>query len=159
VTGDPLVRFEREHVEALAALARLERAALALRAPGNPAPHFAAAREAHAFLAGPVRAHNENEERALFPELGAEAPTEPFVAEHEILWQLERDLEEALRVSDARGTAAAALALVDLLRSHIARENEMLFPMARALLGAEGLARVERRLAAEDRRNQAPAPA
>ena len=148
MTADPIIRFEREHQEALAALARLEHAALRLRAPGDPTPHFAAARAAHAFLAGQVREHHENEERALFPELGAEAPIEPFVAEHQILRQLERDLEEALRASDARGTADAALALVDLLRSHIARENEMLFPMARALLGTEGLARVERRLEA-----------
>ena len=146
MTGDPLARFEREHEEALATLARLEQAALALRAPGNRAPHFAVALEAHAFLAGPVKAHNENEERALFPELGEDAPTAPFVDEHLTLWRMERELEMALRASDAERTADSALALVDLLRSHITRENEVLFPMARTMLGEEGLARVARRL-------------
>jgi hemerythrin-like domain-containing protein len=34
-----------------------------------------------------------------------------------------------------------AHALVDLLKAHIQREDDVLFPMARALLGAEGLAR------------------
>jgi hemerythrin-like domain-containing protein len=146
VTGDPLARFEREHEEALAALRRLEQAALALRAPGDPAPHFAVARETHAFLAGPVKAHNQNEERALFPELGPDAPTAPFIAEHLSLWRLERDLEQALRVSDAARAADTALELIDLLRAHIARENDALFPMARALLGDEGLTRVAVRL-------------
>ena len=50
MSGDPLLRFEREHEEALAALVALERAAEGLRSPGDPARHFAAAREAHAFL-------------------------------------------------------------------------------------------------------------
>jgi hemerythrin-like domain-containing protein len=146
VSGDPLLRFEREHQEALAALAALERAAEGLRGPGDPAPHFAAAREAHAFLSGPVKTHNENEELALFPELGEEAPTELFVEEHLALWRLERDLERAVGVADAGRAATAALEIVDLLRTHIARENEVLFPMARGLLGVEGLARVARRL-------------
>ncbi|MBI1967059.1 MAG: hemerythrin domain-containing protein [Gemmatimonadetes bacterium] len=144
--GDALRRFEREHAEALAALARLEHAALALRGVGDPAPHFAAARDAHAFLEGPVKAHNLNEERALFPELGEDAPTAPFIDEHQTLWRLERELGAALRAADAERTADTALELAELLRAHIARENEILFPMARGLLGAEGLARVARRL-------------
>ena len=49
-------------------------------------------------------------------------------------------------VADSERAASAALEIVDLLRAHIARENEVLFPMARGLLGVEGLARVARRL-------------
>jgi hemerythrin-like domain-containing protein len=45
-----------------------------------------------------------------------------------------------------RAIAATALAIVELLRAHITREDEVLFPMARTLLGAEGLAAVARRL-------------
>lgn len=146
MSGDPLRRFEREHEEALAALEALERAAEGLRGPSDPAPHFAAARESHAFLSGPVKTHNENEELALFPELGDEAPTALFVEEHLALWRLERELEAAVRVTDAERAATASLEIVDLLRAHIARENEVLFPMARVLLGVEGLARVARRL-------------
>jgi hemerythrin-like domain-containing protein len=146
VSGDPLARFEREHEEALAALAALERAAEGLRGPGDPARDFATARAAHAFLAGPVKSHNENEERALFPELGDDAPTVPFADDHVALWRLEEELEQALRAEDSERAAAAGLEIVDLLRAHIARENEVLFPLARERLGAEGLARVARRL-------------
>ena len=146
MSGDPLQRFEREHEEALAALVALERAAEGLRGPGDMATHFAAAREAHAFLVGPVKTHNENEELALFPELDDEAPTALFEEEHLALWRLEAELERALQLADAGRVAAAGLEIVDLLRAHIARENEVLFPMARELLGPEGLARVARRL-------------
>jgi len=147
VTADPLARFEREHQEALAALDRLERAAHELDRPGKHDTDLAAAREVCAFLSGPVKAHNENEELALFPELGGDAPTTPFAQEHVALWRLERELETALGAADAPAAATAARAVIDLLRAHIARENEVLFPMARRLLGEEGLARVARRLA------------
>ncbi|HXV90604.1 MAG TPA: hemerythrin domain-containing protein, partial [Gemmatimonadales bacterium] len=83
MTGDPLVRFQAEHQEALAVLSRLEGAALALRRGGDPGPSLAATLEAHAFLSTAVRAHNDNEERALFPLLGDDAPTAVFVEEHQ----------------------------------------------------------------------------
>jgi hemerythrin-like domain-containing protein len=146
VTGDPLDRFEREHEEALLVLATLEGAAEALRSPGDRARHLAAARDAHAFLVGPVKTHNENEELALFPELGEEAPTAVFEEEHLALWRLEEELGQALHAGHADRASAAGLEIVDLLRAHIARENEVLFPMARELLGVDGLARVARRL-------------
>jgi len=146
VSSDPLDRFEREHEEALAALAALERAAEGMRGSGDLTAHFTTAREAHALLVGPVKTHNENEELALFAELGDEAPTAPFAEEHLALWRLEEELEQALRAEDSARASAAGLEIVDLLRAHIARENEVLFPMARERLGVEGLARVARRL-------------
>jgi hemerythrin-like domain-containing protein len=141
VTGDPLVRFQAEHQEALVVLARLEGAALALRRGGDPAPHLAAALEAHAFLSGAVRAHNDNEERALFPLL-EDAPTAVFVEEHRRLRELEDELAHAARRGDAAATAGSALETVELLRAHIAREDEVLFPLARERLGPRGLAQV-----------------
>lgn len=146
VTGDPLHRFEAEHEVALAALERLERAGEALGDSGPPEPHLATAREVHGLLCGAVRRHNEDEERALFPVLGEDAPLGPFLEEHEILWRLEADLGDALDRGDRDRVARLALEIVDLLRTHIRRENEVLFPMARALLGADGLAIVARRL-------------
>jgi hemerythrin-like domain-containing protein len=145
---DPLSRFEAEHEEALDALARLETAALGLRR-GEPAgPHLAGAHAIHSILTTAVKAHNEAEERALFPLLRGEAPTAVFVEEHTTLRDLERRLERALAAGDAGRVATAALLIVDLLRAHIARENEVLFPMARELLGAAGLAELARRLSA-----------
>jgi hemerythrin-like domain-containing protein len=146
VTGDPLVRFHAEHQEALVVLGRLERAALALRRVGDAGPHFAVVLEAYAFLSTAVRAHNDNEERALFPLLGGDAPTAVFVEEHRRLRKLEGELARVARAGDARSTADAALETVELLRAHIAREDEVLFPLARERLGATGLARVAARL-------------
>lgn len=144
--GDPLVRFEAEHQEALLVLGRLEGAALALRRGGDAAPYLAATLEAHAFLAGAVRAHNDNEERALFPLLGDDAPTAIFIEEHQQLRGLEVELARAARQGDAAATAAVALELVELLRAHIAREDDVLFPMARERLGPAGLAQVAAQL-------------
>jgi hemerythrin-like domain-containing protein len=146
VSADPIRRFEEEHEVALAALDRLENAAEALRtgAPGDP--HFATAQEVHGLLCGAVRQHNEDEERALFPVLGEDAPLGPFLEEHETLWRLEEDLATAIDRADRERVARVALDIVELLRTHIRRENDVLFPMARALLGAEGLAIVARKL-------------
>ena len=144
---DPLGRFEAEHVEALAALDRLEAAAVALEGGEAPDRHLGVVREVHAVLSGAVREHNENEERVLFPLLGDDAPTAIFVEEHLTLRQLEHHLRRAADGPDPRRRVPPlAHQIVELLRAHIARENDVLFPMARALLGAEGLALVARRL-------------
>ncbi len=145
--NDPLERFQAEHREALAVLNRLEAAATGLRSGCPPVCQFAVARDAHRFLSTAVRQHNENEETALFPLLGDDAPIGVFVEEHVRLRALEQALERALTARDGGRTASVALELVDLLRAHIAREDEVLFPMARGLLGPDGLARVAAKLA------------
>ncbi|HTR19921.1 MAG TPA: hemerythrin domain-containing protein [Gemmatimonadales bacterium] len=144
--SDPLRRFEAEHEEALAALARLQHAAMAVGAGTPPAAHLRTMGEVLGFLRGAVRDHNEAEERALFPFISHDAPVAPFLDEHQALWGLERELETALERGDADRGAALSLEIVDLLRAHIQRENEVLFPLARALLGPAGLLAVARRL-------------
>jgi hemerythrin-like domain-containing protein len=152
VTGDPLRRLEAEHRDALAALLRLELAALALEHGAPPEPHLDTVREVLAILTTAVRAHNDSEEAALFPLLADQAPSAVFVDEHRELRALEQRLARELDgPRDRQALAATALAIVELLRAHIAREDEVLFPMARALLGAEGLAAVARRLEADTR--------
>ena len=146
VNTDPIRRFEQEHEVALAALARLEQAAHVLRGGGPAEPQFAVAREVHELLCGVVRQHNEDEERALFPALADEAPVGPFLDEHQTLWGLEEDLARAIDRRDCEKVARVSLDIVDLLRAHIHRENEVLFPMARALLGPAGLAAVAKQL-------------
>jgi hemerythrin-like domain-containing protein len=93
------------------------------------------------------RWHNEKEEAALFPELGVDAPLAPFRDEHQALWRLEEDLHDALTASDHQRVARVSLDIVELLRAHIARENQALFPLARERLGSVGLLRVAERLA------------
>jgi hemerythrin-like domain-containing protein len=146
MTPDPIRRFEEEHTVALSALDRLEAAAETLRTGAPAGPQLAIAREVHGLLCGAVRQHNEDEERALFPLLGGEAPIGPFLEEHEALWKLEADLAAAIERGDREQVAHRSLEIVDLLRTHIHRENDVLFPMARALLGAEGLAIVAKKL-------------
>jgi len=146
VSADPIRRFEEEHDVALAALALLERAAEALRSGEASERHFATARQVHELLCGAVRRHNEDEERALFPVLGEDAPLAPFLDEHETLWRMEEELLTSLNRGDRDSVARVALEIVDLLRAHIQRENDVLFPMARGLLGADGLAIVAKRL-------------
>lgn len=143
---DPLDRFIAEHDEALAALERLEEAAEALQAGDRAPEHLRTAKQVHSFLSTTVREHNENEERALFPMLGDRAPTEVFVDEHVDLRAAEEELRSAIEAGDRGETASAAFDIIDLLRTHIDRENEVLFPTARELLGADGLAEVSRRL-------------
>jgi hemerythrin-like domain-containing protein len=142
MTADVLLRFTMEHEQALAALDRLQRAANALD-HGDPAePHLRTVREVCETLTTTVRQHNENEERALFPLLGEDAPCEPFRQDHQVLRELERRLNTALEgPTPERDIPPVAHALVDLLRAHIQREDEMLFPLAREMLGVEGLER------------------
>ncbi|MBI3983649.1 MAG: hemerythrin domain-containing protein [Gemmatimonadetes bacterium] len=144
---DPLTRFEIEHEAALAALARLEGAALALECGEPPERHLDTARSVYGELCTAVRAHNEAEEDVLFDLIGADAPTALFVEEHHMLRRLEEELARAVDAGDApHRVPPVAREIVALLRGHIQRENEVLFPMARALLGPEGLAVVARRL-------------
>ena len=147
--SDPLTRFEDEHHHALGELERLERAAEGLEDGEDSTEHLETMRQVHTFLSTAVREHKENAERALFPLLCDEAPTAVFEEEHVRLRALEHELREALDgPHPAERAPTIALALVDLLRGHIDRENHVLFPMARGLLGPEGLARVERILSA-----------
>lgn len=158
--SDPIQRFEEEHQHALGVLAELEAAArgLAARSPGDAGAGdpegssreteagFGAARAAHDFLSSAVREHNENEEIALFSLLGEDAPIEPFVEDHIALRSMERRLLDAIEARDAAEVAAAGLMIVEALRDHIDREDNLLFPMAREMLGPEGLREVGRRL-------------
>jgi hemerythrin-like domain-containing protein len=143
---DPLDLLIAEHDVALAALDRLEEAALALRRGDAAEAHLATLAEVNLLLTGPVRRHNEKEEMALFPELGPDAPLGPFLEEHQTLWRLEQELGQAVTAPQPDRAARLALDIVDLLRAHIHRENEALFPLARERLGNAGLARVAARL-------------
>ena len=149
-TGDVLERFEAEHDDALEALERMEAAVFSLSSGASDTEVLATLREGQAYIATVLRRHNDEEERALFSVLGSRAPTGLFVAHHAALRGLQAELLGALEAANVRAAASVALSIVQLLRSHIDRENTALFPMARRLLGAEGLAEVARRLSEID---------
>jgi hemerythrin-like domain-containing protein len=106
------------------------------------------AREFLDFLAREVVTHFRIEEEALFPELAqvtwiANGPLRVMDAEHAAF----RDLlaaGTAARDRDATDIAiAAARDLARLLRAHIAKEDDVLFPMALEALDAEQWRRVD----------------
>jgi hemerythrin-like domain-containing protein len=142
-TMDPLTQFEEEHRHALHELVVLESAIDGLEHGAHVEPLLEAVSDVCDFLTTAVREHNEREERALFPLLGEEAPTALFIEEHRRLRSLEDDLRNALASEDPEtAVVAPGREIVYLLRAHITREDEALFPMARVMLGPDGLARV-----------------
>jgi regulator of cell morphogenesis and NO signaling len=92
-------------------------------------------------------AHFRDEEQALFPVLGRRVGTEDgpiafLMEEHRAFRGLQLEYERALAASDAGDSgewqerlAGAADAIADLLAPHIEKEEQVLFPMAEAVLG------------------------
>jgi hemerythrin-like domain-containing protein len=105
------------------------------------------------YLEAEVMHHFELEEHALFPLLENHLPTThgPLAimnAEHVEFRQLLQGLAAAVRAGALVAQRAQAADLIALLRGHIAKEDQVLFPMAERLLSREELGEVERRAAA-----------
>ena len=97
--------------------------------------------------------HRRKEEEILFPALGRHIGTDAgpiacMLHEH----QDEREKIEIIRVALARGTVhpetvqeirGAGGYILGLLRNHIAKENQILYPMAENTLSEEEKARIE----------------
>jgi hemerythrin-like domain-containing protein len=106
-----------------------------------------------AYLEDEVAHHFAIEEQALFPLLAGylgeeEGPLAVMNAEHAAFRELLADLTTALRSRDRDAQRAHAAELVQLLRAHIAKEDQVLFPMAARLLSAAEQSEVDRRAAA-----------
>lgn len=134
----PTTQLRQEHEVILQVLACLEKLAAA------PGPFDAAsAGEIVEFLRTFADAcHHRKEEELLFPQLrrhGVEGPVGVMLHEHELGRDLVRAMAGAQQAGAAAAFAAAAARFVPLLREHIAKENQVLFPMADRLLeGAAG---------------------
>jgi hemerythrin-like domain-containing protein len=93
--------------------------------------------------------HHAKEEHGLFPTLASKSPTieggpvRVLTADHDAGRKLMRDLEhgiEAMRGGRPEGASAARQALrtyTHMLRRHIAKEEEILFPLSEGLLTDE----------------------
>lgn len=96
------------------------------------------------------RTHHAKEEQALFPALTRAGvpvdggPIGVMLAEH----QQGRDLIAAMASTDGAPRAASARRYGELLRAHILKENEVLFPMADAVLDETARQRLAREFAA-----------
>ena len=128
-----------EHRVILQVLSALE--AIAARATAGDLP----VGDAHAALdvlrTFADTCHHGKEEDILFPALEAKipdfAPTQIMRAEHEAGRALIRLMSDTLARGDGTGFAAAVTAYLELLRAHIVKEDEILFPIAQARLTPE----------------------
>jgi regulator of cell morphogenesis and NO signaling len=175
---DPIARLLEEHAAIMAEVAPLRRAVADLERRGEAAlPGARTALAAVAHMMGTcLLAHARREDEALFPALeqvfgAGGGPTAVMRLEHqEIHAQAEtfrrtlREFEEvehpaivaggeALRTMVATGASAAALRatgaeILRLLDLHFAKEEDILFPMARELLSRQALEEVAGRFEA-----------
>jgi hemerythrin-like domain-containing protein len=126
-------------------IAALEGAAVALRRGAAVSPEALAG--AIEFVRGFADGcHHGKEEHLLFPVLAAkhkmlkDGPVKVLTAEHEVGRKLMRDLERAvvrMRDGDAAAGEAAAKAIetyARMLRKHIAKEEQILFPVAEQVI-------------------------
>lgn len=132
-------------------------------------------REANEFIKTEVKAHNQKEEDALFPVLGPYMPSPSIIdviaEEHRQLWDKEEDLqgllsallddhqelwaeedrlEELLNSPDtaenAKAIAQSAYNIIYMLRDHINKENQILFPSAESILSQTEIAEVAKKM-------------
>lgn len=160
---DPFAVFVEEHNHGLAALEKMEQGADSLRQHGYSAEALQLIKEANDFIKTEVKAHNQKEEDALFPVLSPYMPSpsiiDVIVEEHRELWDQEEDLqgllnsllgdheelwaeedrlETLLNAPNAADNVAtiteSAYNIIYMLRDHIDKENQILFPSAQSIL-------------------------
>ena len=138
----------RQHQEVLARLAAVESGFSACGASGELIDFVS-------FLEREVASHFTVEEEALFPVLGrhlgfTQGPLAVMLAEHKAFRELMHDLSDAVRSGDVEQQRARTLDLIESLRGHIAKEDNVLFPMALRMLTAEEHREVDGLAAAVD---------
>jgi iron-sulfur cluster repair protein YtfE (RIC family) len=178
---DPIDRLLQEHEAIIREVAKLRVALATLGSEGAAAlPRvLPALRAAVGWLDHELPAHARREDEALFPVLERElgesgGPTEVMRAEHRAIHaQAERmratlrELNEvqhpalvrageAIKQLAAAGDDAAALrastsGIIALLDEHFAKEEDILFPMAREFLTPQALEEIARRIDELDR--------
>ncbi|MFQ5614106.1 MAG: hemerythrin domain-containing protein [Anaerolineae bacterium] len=173
--SNPFDVFVEEHNHGLAALEKMERGAESLRQSGYSAEALNLIREANEFIKTEVKAHNQKEEDALFPVLSPHMPSpsiiDVIVEEHRELWTREEDLQTLLAsllgdhqelwaeedrleellnspaaADNAQAIAQSAYNIIYMLRDHINKENQILFPSAQEVLSEAEVAEVARKM-------------
>ena len=151
---DPINQLYGEHDHALEQLQILGGTGHAMAKDGVSPDLLRGFKSAVAFLDHEVREHNEWEENHLFPLLelytGPGGPCAVMRAEHRTLWDTYGAMGPVLLKVESGTRDPATLdhlafladSIVELLSSHIGKENEILFPMARRMLGPEDIAKL-----------------
>ena len=175
MSQDPFEVFMEEHNHGLAALERMEQGADSLKEKGYSAEALLLIEEANEFIKTEVKAHNQKEEDALFPVLSPYMPSpsiiDVIVEEHRELWDKEEDLQSLLNsllgdhkelwaeedrlaalldspnaADNASDIAKSAFNIIYMLRDHIDKENQILFPSAQSILSEAETAEVAKRM-------------
>jgi iron-sulfur cluster repair protein YtfE (RIC family) len=156
--SDPFARLEQTHRRLEERLEQLVRAADDLTQGIGPSAALADVEEVAGFLGRGALRHVEDEEQTLFPRLAGRAELAATMSALEEEHRQHRAIEDELRgIVDgwggevpARAAAERVLELGRRLRevyaAHIRREEQELFPRARALLGAEVIAEMGREM-------------
>ena len=156
--SDPFERLMAEHQHGLRELDKMLASSRELKSAGFSVQIYEKLRDATRFINEDIRAHNKNEEEALFPALeekmGQGGPTTVMRSEHVQLWtsldKLEKELTELLNdtTSQPRISRVAELSafIHDLLKNHIFKEDNILYPMARQMLTPEEILEISERM-------------
>ena len=137
-THDPIKRLRQEHDAVLEVVDRMELAVSDLQGPRR-AEALSTLRGALEFLDLEVRAHGRKEEEHLYPALARHVPKltiDVMLEEHRDLWWKMDSLARVLSASppSLNELRWQTIAVVDLLRRHIDKENDVLFMMAAQML-------------------------
>jgi len=154
----PLAVLEACHGRIAKQCDTLDKLLAHLPAHGADAQAQQAARAVLAYFDTAAVHHHDDEERNLFPLLeqagapGACELVETLTLEHDELALLWRRLRVALQQIEAGAAATLDVALtqrfIALNRSHLEFENTHVLPLARQVLGAAGIERLGRAMAA-----------
>jgi iron-sulfur cluster repair protein YtfE (RIC family) len=147
----------RQHREAEAMLVKLAAGLGRVRREGAAGPGVLGdLAELRHEIQGEVLSHFREEEQALFPVLGrhidsSSGPIAMMMEDHARFRQLELEFEEAVAALETGfrngwedKLCAAGDAIGRLLPQHIAKEEEVVFPMAEEMLGEEEWVEVRR---------------
>ena len=151
---DPLGLLAACHERIEGHCATLVRLAAHARLYGGDSEAQVAAARVHHYFAQAGQWHHEDEERDLAPLLerhGDQALTAlmtRLMTEHRALERAYAPLEPVLRALPAAPGDVPIEPYVSLMRAHMAAENTMLLPRARAVLGPPELAALGRAMAA-----------
>lgn len=144
---DPIEILMKEHKEALQYLKRLGDASDRIKTHGFSFDAFSEIAEAIRYIDTEIRHHNEKEEKHLFPLMNSHVagPSDVMRDEHRELWRAFNNLMESVKnveelhiyPTTVKELIQDSKAIVDLLSNHIAKENDILFPMAKQVLTKE----------------------
>ncbi len=137
-TQDPIQLLKAEHDAALEQVERMELAASELNTPRQQEA-LESLRRGIDYLEREVRAHGKLEEEVLYPALGRHVPkqiVESLIDEHKELWWKMDLLDNVLQRKQPPMNEVRwhAVALIDAMRRHIDKENNMVFLMAAQML-------------------------